>query len=97
MHKADMASALREASVQLQKSREKMLKNKYITGGLRVKERKKNTIVKAKATGDEDELFEGKGAYRADELQMLKEVNIQRSQAPLMLVASETEHQKPSL
>lgn len=39
----------------------------------------------------------GRECARADELQMLKEVNTQRSQALLMLIAPETGHQKPRL
>lgn len=41
--------------------------------------------------------LQGRDRARADGLQMLKEVNIQKSQALLLLAAPETGHQKPSL
>lgn len=57
------------------KQGEKMLKNKDISGGMRVKEMGKKNTVKVK-TGGKDELFGVRKQARADRLQMLKEANV---------------------
>lgn len=73
---AYMASAPVGLSVQLQQSnREKRLKNKDVSGGLRGKEREKNNMVKIEAE-EEDQLLSGKEHAKAESLQMLKEAKL---------------------
>lgn len=72
-----------------------MLKNKDISGGLRVKEREKSNMVKVKL--EEKRILGGREHAKDDSLQMLKETNAKGSQALLNPYSSERGHQKPGL